>query len=75
MQELSLPEVKHVSESQGRSASLRFWLMAAILALECVPVTMVRHPWLLARTAASSVIFFGVALLFFGRDKLKAVRL
>jgi exosortase E/protease (VPEID-CTERM system) len=53
---------------------MRFWLMAAILALECVPVTMARHPWLRARTTASSVIFFGVALLFFGRDKLKAVR-
>jgi len=34
---------------------------------------MLRHPWLHARTFSASVIFFFVALLFFGRSKLKAV--
>ena len=56
----------------GRSAVVRFWMMAGVLALECVPVTVERHPWLEARTTAASLIFFSVALLFFGREKLRA---
>ena len=54
--------------------SSRFWLIACILAFECVPVTMLRHPWLRARTLSASVIFFFVALLFFGRRKLRAMQ-
>jgi len=47
--------------------------MAGILATECVPITMLRHPWLHARTFTASVIFFFVAAIFFGRDKLRAM--
>ena len=47
--------------------------MAGILAMECVPVTMLRHPWLHARTFTASAIFFFVAAIFFGRDKLRAM--
>jgi exosortase E/protease (VPEID-CTERM system) len=56
----------------GRSAVARLWLMAGVLAVECVPVTVERHPWLEARTTSASLIFFFVALLFFGRGKLGA---
>ena len=40
------------------------------------PVTLnpLPYPWLQARTVTTSVIFFCVALLFFGRDKLKALQ-
>ncbi|HUD22696.1 MAG TPA: exosortase E/protease, VPEID-CTERM system [Acidobacteriaceae bacterium] len=39
------------------------------------PVTLAPLPfrWLQARTVTTSIIFFCVALLFFGRDKLKAL--
>jgi exosortase E/protease (VPEID-CTERM system) len=35
---------------------------------------MLRHPWLRARTFSASSIFFFVALLFFGRSKLRAMQ-
>jgi exosortase E/protease (VPEID-CTERM system) len=40
------------------------------------PVTLnpLPYPWLQARTVTTSAIFFFVALLFFGRDKLKALQ-
>ena len=40
------------------------------------PVTLnpLPYPWLQARTVTTSTIFFFVALLFFGRDKLKALQ-
>jgi exosortase E/protease (VPEID-CTERM system) len=48
--------------------------MACILAVECIPVTVLGHPWLLAGTLTASVVFFFVALLFFGRERLRASR-
>jgi exosortase E/protease (VPEID-CTERM system) len=59
--------------------------MACILALECLLVTDLPHPWLASRaysesfshpwweprTYAESIILFFAALLFFGRDKLR----
>jgi exosortase E/protease (VPEID-CTERM system) len=60
--------------------------MGCILAVECLLVTDLPHPWLLARPAANgqhlllaprtyaeSVILFFVALVFFSWDKLKAL--
>ena len=44
--------------------------MACVLAVECAPITMIRHPWLQARDLSFSAIFFFVALLYFGREKL-----
>jgi len=40
------------------------------------PVTLnpLPYPWLQARTVTTSAIFFFVALIFFGRDKLKALQ-
>lgn len=74
------------SRSFDHSASSLFWLMACILAVECLLVTDLPHPWLAARrvanlqhpwqtprTYAESIILFFVALLFFSWDKLKGL--
>jgi len=69
---LSLPVQSRPPGFSSRSAVARFWTMAAALALECVPVTVERHPWLEARTTAAFLIVFCAALLFFGRGRLRA---
>jgi exosortase E/protease (VPEID-CTERM system) len=48
-------------------------MMAIILAIECVPVTTMQHPWLRAKAFTASTIFFCAALLFFGRAKLQSL--
>ena len=47
--------------------------MVCILAVECMLVTGLSHPWLHARAYTVSIIFFFVALVFFGRDRLRAM--
>jgi exosortase E/protease (VPEID-CTERM system) len=58
----------------GGSGPLRIWVLASILAVELVPMTMVRHPWLRVKVFSLPTIFFFVALLFFGRARLRSMR-
>jgi exosortase E/protease (VPEID-CTERM system) len=47
--------------------------MAGILTVECILATATHHAWLHTRTFTTYAIFFFAALLFFGRDKLRAL--
>jgi exosortase E/protease (VPEID-CTERM system) len=47
--------------------------MACVLTIECTVATATHHAWLHTRTFTTYAIFFCVALLFFGRDKLRAM--
>ncbi len=58
----------------GDSVYTRFCWLAGISVFECLLTTTLYHPWLNTEFAVTFVIFFFLALLFFGRDKLIEVQ-
>ena len=62
-----------MSKALGNSAFARGWWMAGILTVECILATATHHAWLHTRIFTTYAIFFFAALLFFGRDKLRAL--
>ena len=50
----------------------RIWILAGVLALECLAVAQISHPWLSLQQLMAAPIAFGAALLFFGRNRLRS---
>jgi len=55
------------------SPSSRVWIIAAVLATECVLIGVTRHPWCKPHKYISAGIVFCCALLFFGRERLRTI--
>ena len=68
-----IPTDSRVQPIPGGHGLSRVWALAAILAVEVIPISTAQHPWFRAKIAGMTAIFLFVAVLIFGRDKLRAV--
>jgi exosortase E/protease (VPEID-CTERM system) len=53
----------------------RIWILAAVLALECLAISRFTHPWLSIHQLMAAPVVFCAALLFFARAPLQSAHL
>ena len=65
---------ERASSRAGRSAATpRLALLAVVLAVECLVLAKLPHPWLHAQQPMAAPIVFAATLLFFGRRRLQSL--